>query len=100
MKAFANRIVMLFALLMAFSFAASSQIVVRVRPNAPVVRARPLAPSPRHVWVDGEWAYRGNAYVWTDGYWVAPRPGMIWVGGSWRHRRGGWAWVPGHWRRR
>ena len=100
MKKYANRILMLFALLMLFSFDASSQIVVKVRPNAPVIRARPLAPSPRHIWIDGGWSYRGRGYVWTDGYWVVPRHGMVWIAGSWRHRRGGWEWVPGHWRRR
>ncbi len=100
MKQYANRALMMFVLLMSLSFAASSQIVVRVRPAQPVLRPRPVAPSPRHIWVDGGWAYRGNGYVWTDGYWVVPRPGAVWVPGSWRHRRGGWAWIPGHWRRR
>ena len=100
MKKYISRGILLLAVLFSLSMEASSQVVVRVRPTAPVLRARPLAPSPRHIWIDGGWAYRGNAYVWSDGYWVAPRPGMIWVGGGWRHRRGGWAWVPGHWRRR
>jgi len=101
MKKSANKIVMLFALLIGFSFAASAQIEVRVRPVAPVIRARPIAPSPRHVWVDGGWVYRGNGYVWTDGYWVMPRPGMIWAPGRWRDtRRHGSIWVPGAWRRR
>ena len=35
--------------------AGQGQIVVRVRPVAPVVVARPVAPSPRHVWVAEEW---------------------------------------------
>jgi hypothetical protein len=100
MKKFSNRVVMLFALMMAFSLAASSQIEVRIRPNSPVMRARPIAPSPRHVWVEGGWEYRGNNYAWNDGYWVVPRPGMIWVGGSWRRSHRGWVWVPGRWRRR
>jgi hypothetical protein len=99
MKKATNKIIMLFALLMAFAFAASAQVVV-VRPGAPVVKVHPLAPSPKHIWIDGEWAWRGGRYVWVDGYWVTPRVGMVWVGGNWRHRRGGWVWTPGHWRRR
>jgi hypothetical protein len=92
--------ILLLAVLGCTSMEASSQVVVRVRPAAPLTRLRPLAPSPRHIWIDGGWAYRGNGYVWTDGYWAVPRPGMIWVGGGWRHRRDGWVWMPGHWRRR
>lgn len=90
---------MLVTLFMAIGFMASAQVVV-VRPSAPVViKTRPIAPSPRHIWIDGEWAWRGGRYVWVDGYWVVPRANMIWVAGNWRHRRGGWVWVPGHWRR-
>ncbi|MFT3933537.1 MAG: hypothetical protein QM726_07985 [Chitinophagaceae bacterium] len=100
MKASFSRLLMLFALLVLVSFEASSQIEVRIRPNVPVARPRPIAPSPRHVWVDGGWAYRGNAYVWTDGYWVVPRPGMVWVPGRWRRSHRGYIWVPGQWRRR
>jgi WXXGXW repeat (2 copies) len=99
MKAFLNRMAVIFGLIVSFSFAASSQIVVRVRPAHPVLRPRPIAPTPRHIWIDGGWVYRGNTYVWTDGYWVMPRPNMIWMPGSWGHRRGGWVWIPGHWRR-
>ena len=91
--------IMLFALLVSLSFAASAQIEVTVRPNAPMER-RPMAPSRRHVWVDGGWVYRGNGYVWTPGSWVVPRPGMVWVPGSWRRSHRGYIWVPGQWRRR
>jgi len=100
MKTSLNKVVMFFALLFTFSLTASAQIEVRIRPNAPVVRARPIAPSPRHIWIDGGWAYRGNGYVWSDGYWVVPRPGMIWVPGRWRRSHRGYIWVPGQWRRR
>lgn len=90
---------MLFALLLSLSFAASSQIEVTVRPSAPMER-RPPAPSPRHVWVDGGWTYRGNGYVWVPGSWMMPRPGMVWVPGRWRRGHRGYIWVPGQWRRR
>ncbi|MDX1937742.1 MAG: YXWGXW repeat-containing protein [Flavihumibacter sp.] len=80
--------------------AAEAQLVVRVRPHAPALKVRPIAPSPRHIWIDGSWAVRGGVYVWSDGYWATPRHGHVWVNGHWKHRRGGWVWVPGHWRRR
>jgi len=100
MKIQTNGIVMFFALLITLSFAASAQIEVSIRPSAPVARARPLAPSPRHIWIDGGWVYHGNGYVWSDGYWVVPRPGMFWVPGRWRRSHRGYIWIPGQWRRR
>ncbi len=78
---------------------AQAQFVVKIRPAAPVLRARPIAPSPGHIWIGGNYAWRGGQYVYEEGYWAAPRPGFRWVEGRWKHRRGGWVWVPGHWRR-
>ena len=100
MKIFTTRLIILLAVLLAVSSDAFSQIEVRIRPAAPVVRARPMAPSRRHVWIDGGWVYRGQGYVWTDGYWVVPRPGMVWVPGRWRRSHRGYIWIPGQWRRR
>ncbi len=79
---------------------AQAQIIVRVRPARPkVVVARPVAPSPRHVWVEEEWAPAGAGYQWRGGYWAAPpRERAIWVPGHWTGRRRGYTWVPGHWR--
>lgn len=89
-----------FALAMIFfAGTADAQIVIKVRPAAPVVRVRPIAPSPRHVWVTGNYVYRGGRYHYTDGYWSAPRYSGAWVDGYWKKRRGGWVWVPGYWRR-
>ena len=80
-------------------FASSAQIVIKVRPAAPVVRVRPAIPGPRHVWVNGDYAWRGGQYYYTDGYWAVPPPRRShWVEGKWKHRRGGWVWIPGHWR--
>jgi hypothetical protein len=98
MKKIPSKILMLFFVAVAFSFTASAKYVT-VRPVPPVY-ARPMAPSPRHIWIDGDWAWRGGAYVYTNGYWVEPRPGFIWVTGHWNARRGRWNWVPGRWRRR
>ena len=94
-----NRVAMLIVLLVTLSFVASAQIEVRIRPAAPVER-RTIAPSRRHVWIEGGWVYRGNGYVYTPGYWVVPRPGMVWVPGRWRRSHRGWIWIPGQWRRR
>ena len=90
---------LLFAVICSFSFAANAQIIVKVRPAAPVI-VRPLAPSPRHVWVDGDWAWRGNRYEYVNGYWAVPaRQGIVWVPGHWKQTmRRGWVWKKGHWR--
>jgi hypothetical protein len=97
-----KKILVTTALVIAFVFTStdsSAQVIIRVRPAPPVI-VRPVAPSARHIWIDGNWVWRGNNYVWVDGYWAEPRPGFRWVPGHWKHRRGGWFWVPGHWRRR
>jgi hypothetical protein len=98
MKKYINRIVIAAVLVVGFSFASSAQIVVRVRPSAPVV-VRPVAPSPRHVWIDGGWEARRGRYVHVDGYWAAPRRGRHYVQGYWAPRRHGYVWVPGYWAR-
>jgi hypothetical protein len=98
MKKYINRIVLAAALVIGFSVASSAQVVVRVRPSAPVV-VRSVAPSPRHVWIDGGWEVRRGRYVHTDGYWAMPRRGRHWVEGYWAPRRHGYVWVPGYWAR-
>jgi len=101
MKKYFFRIIMLLAIMVSFTAATDAQIVVKIRPAAPVLRARPIAPSPRHVWVSGNYVWRGGQYVYEEGYWaMPPGPRNVWVEGRWKHRRGGWVWIPGHWRRR
>jgi hypothetical protein len=95
-----KKILSLSALFLALAFAAEAQYVVKIRPAAPVVRVRPVSPSPRHVWVGGNYNWRGGQYAYTDGYWaVPPSPGRVWVDGHWKQKRRGWIWVPGHWSR-
>jgi len=93
---------MLVAIASLFAVANSNaQIVVRIRPERPreAVVVRPPAPSPRHVWVDEEWAPNGKTYAYRPGHWVEPpRRGGVWVAGRWTDRRGGSVWVAGHWR--
>jgi hypothetical protein len=75
----------------------AQSISVRIQPFPPAYE-RPAPPSPRHVWVDGEWVWRNNNYVWQPGYWVVPEPNKIWVKGHWKQGPyGGWHWMPGHW---
>jgi len=90
---------MVLAIALSFTAVADAQFVVKIRPVFPAYRARPVCPSPAHVWVGGNYVWRGGQYVYTDGYWaMPPRRGAFWVEGHWKHRRGGWVWIPGHWR--
>jgi len=88
-------------LAMSFFAVANSQaqIVVRVRPVGPrVIVARPMRPSPRHVWVAPEYTTVNGAYVYQPGYWaVPPHPRAVWIAGRWRHSRRGYIWIAGRW---
>ncbi len=81
------------------SMSASAQIYVSVHPVWRPV-ARPVAPSPRHIWIDEDWEWRGGRYVAVGGHWAEPRPGMYWVPGRWGHDRRGDRWYAGRWARR
>ena len=71
---------------------------VNVAPPAPRVEVRGVAPSPRHIWADGHWAWRGNQHVWLGGGWVAPpAPGYTWVPAQWVNEGGGYVFYEGHW---
>jgi WXXGXW repeat (2 copies) len=71
---------------------------VSVHPEARVI-TRPIAPSPRHVWVASEWTWRNGAYVEVPGYWALPPHGhRVWVEGHWAKESRGSYWIPGHWR--
>jgi hypothetical protein len=88
------------AMLVIVTTAANAQFIVKIRPVAPVV-VRTVAPSSRHIWVDGEWVWRNGGYQYVNGYWAAaPMSGAVWVPGHWKQTRRGWMWKPGHWRRR
>jgi len=84
---------------LAVSNGKAQDIVVRARMHAPVVAVRPVAPSPRHVWIGEEWVPSGRTYVYKGGYWaLPPRPHARWIPGRWRRTPAGWTWRPGHWR--
>ncbi|HEV3410906.1 MAG TPA: YXWGXW repeat-containing protein [Puia sp.] len=79
---------------------ASAQIYVSVRPVWRPVE-RPVAPSPRHVWIDEEWEARNGTYVAVGGHWAEPpHPGWVWIPGHWSHGDRGHYWHRGHWARR
>ena len=88
-----------FAVALSTPALAGVRVYVRVPPPPLIVETRPVAPSPRHVWIDGYHTWNGTAYVWSPGRWdLAPRGHARWVAGHWKHVRHGWYWVPGHWR--
>lgn len=92
---------MLVAMLTFATAAVDAQVIVRVRPDRPhrVIMHRPMAPSPRHVWVEEDWVPQGRSYAWHGGYWAAPpRAGAIYIPGHWQNTRRGSVWIPGHWR--
>jgi len=97
-----GKILMLASAISLFAVADSeAQIVVRARLARPhaVVVARPVRPTPRHVWIAEEWVPSGGTYVYKEGYWAEPpRPRAVWVPGRWRHHHHGYIWVGGYWR--
>jgi hypothetical protein len=70
---------------------------VGIAPPAARFEVRPRAPSPRHVWVNGYWGWRGGKHVWEAGRWVEGRPGFLWVDAHWVNEGGQWIFNEGHW---
>ena len=70
---------------------------IQMAPPPPQVEVRPVAPSPRHVWVNGHWRWDGGRHVWMPGRWIAERPGHVWVDGRWVNQGGQWVFYNGHW---
>ncbi len=93
---------------LSFSFASSAALAdvryvpgVRVAIGPPALRheVAPVAPSPRHLWIGGHWAWRGNAHVWLTGHWaLPPGPGYAWEPARWENAAGAWTFYEGHWR--
>src|SRR5262249_42088332 len=68
---------------------------VRVTVAPPAVKAelRPVAPSSRHVWLPGHWAWRERRHVWVPGVWaLPPAVGYTWVEPRWAPEQGQWAY--------
>ncbi|HMV14225.1 MAG TPA: hypothetical protein PKK18_01195 [Chitinophagales bacterium] len=75
---------------------------VKVCPSATnVVVVKPACPSPKHIWIDGDWIWNPqiNQYVYVQGKWIIPiSTKSIWIAGHWKNSRYGWHWVPGYWK--
>ncbi|MBS1927962.1 MAG: YXWGXW repeat-containing protein [Chitinophagaceae bacterium] len=99
MKNFSFPAMVLFLGCLLYTPHSNGQVVVRERPGAPELVARPKAPGPRHVWVSGEYVWKAHKYIYVPGYWaIPPMNKRRWIEGRWRHKRGGWIWKPGYWR--
>lgn len=91
------KLVMVAGVLISLASCHSSEVVT-VRP-APVVVNRINPPSPRHVWVEGEYLWRNGHYVYQSGYWVVPTNNhRVYTSGYWAPHKRGYIWVKGHWR--
>jgi hypothetical protein len=78
--------------------APAAEVVVTTEPPVPRHEVVPVAPSERHVWVEGYWAMSHNHWVWIRGHYeVRPREHAVWVKGHWDRTDRGWVWVGGHW---
>jgi len=74
---------------------------VRVTIAPPALRQEivPHAPSARHQWVAGYWAWRGGRHAWIGGQWaLPPAPGYVWEPAAWENQGGAWVFYEGHWR--
>lgn len=96
MKKLVMAALLAFTMLPAASFA---QVVVRVRPPAPIVERPGRPPARGFVWITGYHRWDGARYVWVPGRWERPpRPHARWVAAHWVHRHGTWVLIEGHWR--
>jgi hypothetical protein len=92
-----------FALFLLTPALGHAQVIVQgvrvgVAPPAMRTEVRPVAPSPRHVWIAGHWAWRGGAHAWVPGYYaLPPAQGYHWVHARWVNEGGSWVFYEGHW---
>ena len=78
--------------------APAGEVVVSTEPPPLRHEVIGVAPSPRHVWVNGYWVRTNNRWAWVAGHYEErPREGVVWVKGHWDHTDRGWVWTPGHW---
>ena len=77
-----------------------AQVVVSVRPTAPVHVRTVKKQRVGHTWIAGHWTYnhRQGRYVWRKGHWTRNRSGQVWVAGSWVACTGGHKWRAGYWK--
>ena len=63
---------------------------------------KPIRPAREAVWIDGYWAYTGNAnapYEWMAGHWEIPPPNaQSWLPSGWHRDGNSYVYVRGQWR--
>jgi hypothetical protein len=101
MKGNLIKLLFLFVILMAVTFAASAQVYVKIRPVVPTISIRPPQPHPTDIWIGEEWEPRGSAYSYSGGHWeTPPHPGYSRRPGYWKHHhKYGEHWIQGSWKR-
>src|SRR5437016_2882137 len=76
--------------------APAGEVVVTTEPPPPRHEMVPVAPSERHVWVEGYWARSHGHWLWVPGHYeLRPRERAVWVKGHWDRTDRGWVWVAG-----
>jgi hypothetical protein len=101
MKKNLSKLLFLFALLSALSFAASAQVYVKTRPTIPAEGVRPARPNSTDVWIGEEWKSSGANYQYSGGHWATPpHPGYTRKPGHWKkHNKDGEQWIEGSWKK-
>lgn len=73
-------------------------VVVPYPPGPAQVELVGEQPEPGAVWVDGSWAWTGQAYVWQAGSWQTPAPGASYARPELvRRANGELVYFPGRW---
>jgi hypothetical protein len=64
-------------------------------PDEPAVR--PPGPEYAYAWMPGYWTWQGR-WVWLKGAWAPlPSPKSVWVPGQWAKRGHRYIWIAGRW---
>jgi|SRR6185503_11970842 len=78
--------------------APAGEVVVTTEPPPMKREVIGVAPSTRHVWVEGYWARSNGRWAWVPGHYeLRPRERAVWAKGQWDRTDRGWVWRPGHW---
>jgi len=97
MKHFVVKYLVVAAICFLCSQKVHAQRIYLTEQPSPTNLARPTAPAPNYVWIEGEWIPKDKTYVYQPGHWIAPRAGYKWIPGHWVHEHQGWYWVKGYW---